>query len=98
MAFHKTIHSKLLLVGGTAIALHIGHRTSIDFDLFTPLAINRTIIKKAVSKSVYKSYIIVEKADQIHFVVNDVKLTFFNFHLILMQQYFINNILEFQNC
>jgi len=23
------------LVGGTAIALHIGHRESIDFDLFT---------------------------------------------------------------
>ena len=23
------------LVGGTAIALHLGHRRSIDFDLFT---------------------------------------------------------------
>jgi hypothetical protein len=24
------------LVGGTAIALHLGHRQSIDFDLFNP--------------------------------------------------------------
>jgi hypothetical protein len=29
--FQKTFH----LVGGTAIALHIGHRRSIDFDLLT---------------------------------------------------------------
>ena len=30
------------LAGGTAIALHIGHRRSIDFDLFT----NSPIIEK----------------------------------------------------
>jgi len=29
------------LVGGTAIALYIGHRRSVDFDLFTPGEINR---------------------------------------------------------
>lgn len=28
------------LVGGTAIALYIGHRRSIDFDLFKPSTIN----------------------------------------------------------
>lgn len=28
------------LVGGTAIALHIGHRRSVDFDMFKPTAIN----------------------------------------------------------
>ena len=28
------------LVGGTAIALHIGHRRSVDFDLFKMSAIN----------------------------------------------------------
>ncbi|ETR67936.1 MAG: hypothetical protein OMM_11053 [Candidatus Magnetoglobus multicellularis str. Araruama] len=33
------------LVGGTAIALHIGHRRSIDFDLFTRKKINRTSLK-----------------------------------------------------
>lgn len=29
------------LVGGTAIALHIGHRQSIDFDLFKEKSINK---------------------------------------------------------
>jgi hypothetical protein len=28
------------LVGGTAIALHLGHRRSIDFDLFTEKKFN----------------------------------------------------------
>jgi len=32
------------LVGGTAIALHIGHRRSIDFDLFTSKKINKSLI------------------------------------------------------
>ncbi|MBF0452849.1 MAG: nucleotidyl transferase AbiEii/AbiGii toxin family protein [Candidatus Magnetomorum sp.] len=31
----KKLSKDYYLVGGTAIALHIGHRRSIDFDLFT---------------------------------------------------------------
>jgi len=31
----KLFSREYYLVGGTAIALHIGHRRSIDFDLFT---------------------------------------------------------------
>ena len=31
----KAFSKDYYLVGGTAIALHIGHRRSIDFDLFT---------------------------------------------------------------
>jgi len=30
----KSFRREFYLVGGTAIALHIGHRRSIDFDLF----------------------------------------------------------------
>ena len=30
----KTFSKNFGLVGGTAIALHIGHRESLDFDLF----------------------------------------------------------------
>ncbi len=30
----KTFKQEFFLVGGTAIALHIGHRRSVDFDLF----------------------------------------------------------------
>jgi hypothetical protein len=37
------VFKKLLLVGGTSLALQIGHRTSIDLDLFGE--INRFFIK-----------------------------------------------------
>ena len=30
----KDVSTEFGLVGGTAIALHLGHRESIDFDLF----------------------------------------------------------------
>jgi len=35
MPLIKSFSQDFGLVGGTAIALHIGHRRSIDFDLFT---------------------------------------------------------------
>ncbi|GIW64180.1 MAG: hypothetical protein KatS3mg092_0113 [Patescibacteria group bacterium] len=46
----KLFSKNFYLVGGTAIALQIGHRRSIDFDLFTeksfnPLKIRRIILK-----------------------------------------------------
>ena len=34
-----------VLVGGTAIVLYLGHRESIDFDLFTSNRIKRISIK-----------------------------------------------------
>jgi len=39
----KQFKREFYLVGGTAIALHLGHRRSIDFDLFKPrkITINR---------------------------------------------------------
>ena len=30
----QVFNKEFVLVGGTAVALHIGHRKSIDFDLF----------------------------------------------------------------
>lgn len=67
------------LVGGTAIALHIGHRKSIDFDLFTEGKVNTLAIKKHVLASRFESRLIVKKEDQIHFLLNGVKVTFFQF-------------------
>ena len=36
----KCFRREYYLVGGTAIALHLGHRRSIDFDMFKSSAIN----------------------------------------------------------
>ena len=31
----------LVLYGGTAVALHLGHRTSVDFDFFSAQLLNK---------------------------------------------------------
>lgn len=67
------------LVGGTAIALHIGHRRSIDFDLFTLSTLNKIAIKQKLLKIPFRQNIIFEDYDQIHFDINNVKITFFNY-------------------
>lgn len=68
------------MAGGTAIALQIGHRRSIDFDLFTNIDIRRNSIKKAFDNSSYRVQKIIYSAyDQLHLIVNDVKVTFFSY-------------------
>jgi hypothetical protein len=79
LPFLKKYYKNYYLVGGTAIALHLGHRASIDFDLFTTKKINSTPIKKNVLTSGFNSHLIKQLQNQIHFVINDVKLTFFQF-------------------
>lgn len=67
------------LVGGTAIALYIGHRRSIDFDLFKSSAINhKRNLDKIAAASV--AYTVTRRvSEQMNLVVNDVKLTFFQY-------------------
>ena len=65
------------LAGGTAIALHIGHRRSIDFDLFTVKKLNKSRIRQKVFELPYNKQTLFDDADQIHFYINDVKTTFF---------------------
>jgi len=77
LSFVKQFKRSFYLVGGTAIALYIGHRRSIDYDLFTFSRLNKSVIKQKIQQSSYKKNIIFEDIDQIHFNLNDVKLTFF---------------------
>jgi len=67
------------LVGGTAIALFLGHRTSVDFDLFTNLDVKRRKIKNILEKEQAEYTVIHEAYDQFHILITGVKLTFFNF-------------------
>ena len=67
------------LVGGTAIALQIGHRRSIDFDLFKMSKLNasKTIKKMDTAKF---SYIVTRRvSEQINMVMNAVKITFYQY-------------------
>ena len=67
------------LVGGTAIALHIGHRRSIDFDLFKPTAINHKRNLDKISASPFCHIVTRRVAEQMNLIINDVKVTFFQY-------------------
>ncbi len=68
------------LVGGTAIALHLGHRRSIDFDLFTADLLKNQAILRKISKIQKIDKIIVNQPGELTIIVKGAKLTYFNFH------------------
>jgi hypothetical protein len=67
------------LVGGTAIALQIGHRKSVDFDLFKK---NPFVSKKILNKidEAGYSYIVTRRVnEQLNLSLRGVKVTFFEY-------------------
>ncbi len=82
------------MVGGTAIALHIGHRFSLDFDLFTYKPLNKKVINSVINGLFkFKPKLIWENSEQKHFNVNGIKLTFFRYPYLLDRlEYFENYI------
>lgn len=68
------------LVGGTAIALQIGHRQSIDFDLFSAEEFDNAKIRNMIIKSGWKiGKVYKDETGQFTFFVNNVQLTFFHY-------------------
>ena len=67
------------LVGGTAIALHLRHRQSIDFDLFKTKPFNKKKLIDKITKHFKDFNVIYQESNQLHLIVNDVKLTFFEY-------------------
>jgi hypothetical protein len=86
--FSKTFY----LVGGTAIALHIGHRRSVDFDLFTQSKLRKNVIHNKLEELPYKKVRLFEDIDQLHLMINGIKITFLSFpyqidHPVSVEQY-----------
>lgn len=79
LPFISQFKREYYLVGGTAIALHIGHRESIDFDLFKLSSLRKNDIYKKISKSKIKSIFVYENYEQLNLILNNVKFTFFSF-------------------
>jgi hypothetical protein len=75
----KLFSKKFGLVGGTAIALHLGHRESLDFDLFSFNGFNNYSIRTKITKKVAIDSVLVNKKGEYTFLVNGIKFTFFQF-------------------
>lgn len=68
------------LAGGTAIALNLGHRRSLDFDLFTAGTYKKSILLNSIIKAGFKvQRTLYEDKEQLDVIVNNVKLTFLEY-------------------
>ena len=69
---------KYVLVGGSALSLHLQHRKSEDLDFFTyEDSFNKSEIFEYIKQFEFKE-IINESNEQIDILINGVKITFFN--------------------
>lgn len=88
--FKKTFY----LVGGTAIALQIGHRCSIDFDLFKKGSLNHTAILNKISVYKLKPIITRRANDQMNITLNGVKFTFFEYPFEVKKEIMLDKIIS----
>lgn len=74
----KRFSETFYLVGGTAIALQLGHRRSIDFDLFTEKTFSNIRIEARIKRNRYRiERVIRDEAGQYTFLIDGVSMTFF---------------------
>ncbi|MEW6408172.1 MAG: nucleotidyl transferase AbiEii/AbiGii toxin family protein [Patescibacteria group bacterium] len=80
------------LVGGTAIALQIGHRRSIDFDLFSFKKFSNANVKNIITRNGWKiKTAYKDEEGQFTFLINNVQFTFFHYPFkIKFNKYFEN--------
>ena len=65
-----------ILFGGTAIALQLGHRQSIDFDFFTSNKLDKKL-KDEILKNLKSDTMLQNEENTLVFLKNEVKLSFF---------------------
>jgi hypothetical protein len=65
-----------VLAGGTGLALHLGHRLSVDFDLFRTQGLDRECLRRALAAAgAYET--LLESAGSLTVLAAGVKLSFF---------------------
>lgn len=73
----KAFNRDFYLAGGTALALQIGHRESIDFDLFSPKEFFNLKPRNRIARAGFKiEKVLIDEQDQFTVVVDEVKITF----------------------
>ena len=68
------------LAGGTALALYLGHRESVDLDLFSSREFKNEDIYKGLQSLGYKQIeTVIDKLDEYTIFINSVKVTFLRY-------------------
>lgn len=69
------------LVGGTSLALQLGHRKSVDLDLFTDKHFDNNELKQILSEKFSSFNVNWENRNGFTCFINEVKVDFFNWHI-----------------
>lgn len=84
------IFSDFLLVGGTSLALQIGHRNSIDIDLFGKCEIEEELFTKTLSElGVFE--VIKRSKNVLITSINGVKVDFVNYQYPLLKEHIVKD-------
>ncbi len=75
----KAFKREFYLVGGTAIALYIGHRRSVDFGLFKYTKLRKKQISDNIEKHGFSFQQLYQSEEELTIVVNSVKMTFYSY-------------------
>lgn len=90
----KLFSESFYMVEGTAIALFLGHRRSVDFDLFTNRLDPFYVKNKLVNSSFNVENTIFESNLQLHFIINTVKFSFVEFPFRVSHPVWFKNIIS----
>jgi len=94
LPFLAGLKREFILVGDTAIALQIGYRKSMDFDLFKVKNFQKRTIKQKIARASFPKLLLFENTEGIHYLVNDVKITFFHYPFPIQGVVSINHYLK----
>ena len=87
LPFLAQFRREYYLVGGTAIALHIGHRRSVDFDMFKPTMLNHKRNLDRIVAAGFDYQVTRRVEEQMNVIVNGVKLAFFQYPFPVVPEY-----------
>ena len=91
----KQFNSSFYLVGGTALALQLGHRRSIDFDLFTDKAYDSLSIRTTIKKQHHTiDRFLIETKREFTLFVDNIKITFYVYPYSIKHQTNFENIIS----
>lgn len=91
----QVFSGRFYLAGGTAIALQMGHRRSIDFDLFTKEEIHpEKLINDITRQNHSVDHIFFQSADELTLAVQSVKLSFVSYPFAIPHETWLESIIS----
>lgn len=94
----KTFNKDFYLAGGTSIALHLGHRKSIDFDLFSRNELGIRAIENQINRTGFAiEQTFISTIDEYTVIINGVKVSFVSFPFPIMPDENLEHVIKVPN-